>query len=149
MEYETFLQERRVLIAKVIRQAWEELTSGGKPQAPLIDTNLAGAFTNVPTPIALNSPLWAALMGNDWTVSGNNNSPYSTNLGSGSNFANVWLIGSANPNPDRYDDGFKLKSITVNTAVPEPGTWAMMLFGFGAVGYSMRRRKPQTIAQIA
>jgi hypothetical protein len=25
--------------------------------------------------------------------------------------------------------------------VPEPATWAMMLFGFGAVGYSMRRRK--------
>jgi hypothetical protein len=27
------------------------------------------------------------------------------------------------------------------SAVPEPGTWAMMLIGFGAVGYSMRRRK--------
>jgi hypothetical protein len=26
-------------------------------------------------------------------------------------------------------------------AIPEPGTWAMMLMGFGAVGYSMRRRK--------
>jgi hypothetical protein len=25
--------------------------------------------------------------------------------------------------------------------VPEPTTWAMMLIGFGAVGYSMRRRK--------
>ena len=27
-------------------------------------------------------------------------------------------------------------------AVPEPATWAMMLLGFGAVGYSMRRRSP-------
>jgi hypothetical protein len=26
-------------------------------------------------------------------------------------------------------------------AVPEPATWAMMLFGFGAVGYSMRSRR--------
>jgi hypothetical protein len=26
-------------------------------------------------------------------------------------------------------------------AVPEPSTWAMMLFGFGAVGFSMRRRR--------
>lgn len=26
------------------------------------------------------------------------------------------------------------------TAVPEPATWAFMLVGFGAVGYSMRRR---------
>lgn len=25
-------------------------------------------------------------------------------------------------------------------AVPEPGTWAMMLLGFGAVGFSLRRR---------
>lgn len=27
------------------------------------------------------------------------------------------------------------------TAVPEPGTWAMMLLGFGAAGFAMRRRK--------
>lgn len=26
-------------------------------------------------------------------------------------------------------------------AVPEPATWAMMLFGFGAVGFGMRRRR--------
>jgi hypothetical protein len=28
----------------------------------------------------------------------------------------------------------------VNSAIPEPTTWAMMLIGFGAVGYSMRKR---------
>lgn len=30
-----------------------------------------------------------------------------------------------------------------SNAVPEPGTWMMMLIGFGAVGYAMRRRKGQ------
>lgn len=34
-------------------------------------------------------------------------------------------------------------------AVPEPATWAMMLFGFGAVGFSMRRRRQPLLAQIA
>jgi PEP-CTERM motif len=34
-------------------------------------------------------------------------------------------------------------SITRVAAVPEPSTWAMMLIGFGAVGYSMRRRRTQ------
>lgn len=29
---------------------------------------------------------------------------------------------------------------TVETAVPEPSTWAMMLLGFGAIGWGMRRR---------
>ena len=27
------------------------------------------------------------------------------------------------------------------SAVPEPATWAMMLLGFGGIGFSMRRRK--------
>ena len=35
-------------------------------------------------------------------------------------------------------------------AVPEPGTWAMMLVGFGAAGFALRRsRKVQQIAAIA
>jgi len=36
------------------------------------------------------------------------------------------------------------------TAVPEPATWAMMLLGFGAIGFSARRsRKKAALAQIA
>jgi PEP-CTERM motif len=35
-------------------------------------------------------------------------------------------------------------------AVPEPTTWAMMLLGFGAVGFSIRRkRRPTLISQFA
>lgn len=39
-----------------------------------------------------------------------------------------------------------LRSLSVSSpldvgAVPEPATWVMMLFGFGAVGYSMRRKR--------
>lgn len=32
------------------------------------------------------------------------------------------------------------------SAVPEPSTWAMMLLGFGAVGFALRRRKRSGVA---
>jgi hypothetical protein len=39
-------------------------------------------------------------------------------------------------------------TVTIN-AVPEPGTWAMMLLGFGAAGVAMRRRRAPVLAQAA
>jgi hypothetical protein len=38
-------------------------------------------------------------------------------------------------------NAFETDNYTVNAAVPEPSTWAMMLLGFGAIGFGMRRRK--------
>ena len=35
------------------------------------------------------------------------------------------------------------------TAVPEPATWGMMLLGFGAAGYAMRRRRRPALLQVA
>jgi hypothetical protein len=42
-------------------------------------------------------------------------------------------------------------SITEAAAVPEPASWAMMLLGFGAVGFALRRhgRKGATLRQLA
>nr|WP_308515616.1 FxDxF family PEP-CTERM protein [Sphingomonas limnosediminicola] len=40
-------------------------------------------------------------------------------------------------------------TIRQTPAVPEPGTWAMMLLGFGATGLMMRRRKAPVFAQVA
>jgi hypothetical protein len=43
-----------------------------------------------------------------------------------------------------------LGGLSLTTSVPEPGTWAMMLLGFGAVGAAMRRnRKKLTLTQLA
>jgi hypothetical protein len=41
-------------------------------------------------------------------------------------------------------------TLTFAAAVPEPSTWAMMLLGFGAIGFSMRRKRAQKpILQLA
>ena len=45
------------------------------------------------------------------------------------------------PNGDQFSERTLGFSVNVISAVPEPGTWAMMLVGFGAIGGSMRRRK--------
>lgn len=38
-------------------------------------------------------------------------------------------------------DGATATAFNVTGGVPEPSTWAMMLLGFGAIGYSMRRSR--------
>lgn len=36
---------------------------------------------------------------------------------------------------------YNFEAANIAAAVPEPSTWAFMLFGFGAVGFAMRKRK--------
>ena len=45
-------------------------------------------------------------------------------------------------------NAFELDNLAINP-VPEPGTWAMMLLGFGAVGFAMRRRKQKLTVSYA
>ena len=58
-------------------------------------------------------------------------------------------------NGDNSSTGSLGGTVTIDTvgpgqhgAVPEPGTWTMMLLGFGAAGHAMRRRKA-LLPQIA
>lgn len=39
--------------------------------------------------------------------------------------------------------------VTPTDGVPEPATWAMMLMGFGAAGYALRRRRKVLLTQVA
>jgi hypothetical protein len=48
---------------------------------------------------------------------------------------------TAQNNGPRPFDNYRITIAAATAAVPEPTTWAMMLIGFGAVGYSMRSRK--------
>jgi hypothetical protein len=42
-----------------------------------------------------------------------------------------------------------VEDISVAAAVPEPTSWAMMILGFGAIGGSLRRRRPTTTVAFA
>ena len=72
----------------------------------------------------------------------------------GYTFANAGLyylrVGSCcvSPGTGDYQLNVSLQSPGA-PAVPEPSTWAMMLLGFGAAGYAMRRRAPRKLMQIA
>ena len=45
--------------------------------------------------------------------------------------------------------GAESGNLLFRLAVPEPSTWAMMLLGFAGIGFAMRRRPRQALAQLA
>jgi len=65
------------------------------------------------------------------------------------NFADPTVVGGMQLTSNGTN-AFEIDNIAINP-VPEPATWAMMLFGFGAVGVAMRRRKAPAgkLAQVA
>jgi hypothetical protein len=62
----------------------------------------------------------------------------------GERFTGVQFVG--NPSTRGVQDLRQLRLGGV-AAVPEPATWAMMLVGFGGIGYSMRRRPSRRLVQ--
>ncbi|WP_394647792.1 PEPxxWA-CTERM sorting domain-containing protein [uncultured Sphingomonas sp.] len=44
-------------------------------------------------------------------------------------------------------NSLEFDNVRFSAAVPEPATWAMMILGFGVVGYAMRRRPAARFAQ--
>jgi hypothetical protein len=52
----------------------------------------------------------------------------------------IFMVGKYSFNGLGNEDVYSLKITDVAGAVPEPATWAMMLVGFGGVGFAMRRR---------
>lgn len=75
---------------------------------------------------------------NQFISSGTNTIIVSGNAGSGSGLAQSITAGIAG----------QLTFAEVSP-VPEPATWAMMLLGFGGIGFSMRRRTKPVLAQMA
>jgi hypothetical protein len=53
-----------------------------------------------------------------------------------------------NGNLGDSQNGSYVGNINITSAVPEPRTWAMLLLGFGAIGFALRRRR-RVHAQLA
>ena len=51
--------------------------------------------------------------------------------------------------PNIRDLAFRIRGDDVTGAVPEPSTWLMLLFGFGAIGGSLRYRRGRTTVNFA
>jgi hypothetical protein len=70
-----------------------------------------------------------------------NTNPIVTFLFSGTDVTNL-----AGMRLSSTQNAFEIDNINV---VPEPGTWAMMLLGFGAIGIAMRRRRSTRLTAFA
>jgi len=102
------------------------------------------------TPIIAGGPVWDQLGSNSgqcWDAgcgyTGWINSQYT--IGTGGIFE--LRFGVTNMGDTGYQSGLAFAGLQINdvpvgtSAVPEPGTWAMMLSGFGALGFTLRRRR--------
>lgn len=61
----------------------------------------------------------------------------------GQKVGNIWMVASSLINKDGRKDSFKFDDLSVSyiDPLPEPGSWALMLGGFGMVGFALRRRR--------
>lgn len=83
----------------------------------------------------------------DFTPTGKVTINQSTGFVTGTNTLQFFVRnGGTSANPA----GFRAEAFSTVTSVPEPGTWMLLLLGFGAIGFSMRfRRKDQARVQFA
>ncbi len=72
-------------------------------------------------------------------VTSSNGTPFDTQIMAGDSISSLFRTNGTSGVGTLNTRGF-VTQFQVASAVPEPATWAMMLIGFGAVGYSMRQR---------
>jgi hypothetical protein len=112
---------------------------------------LPGNVANEATSVILSyfDPLLGVYGSQSISTNGQNFLGISGNAGE--RFTSVTFIG--NPATTGIQDLRQLRlggaAAAVTPSVPEPSTWAMMLFGFAAVGTAMRRRRRSTSPRVS
>jgi hypothetical protein len=136
---------------------YRQLISAGFGLIGCLDANRDEAFCSSPAAIE------AAFEAGKMSAAANPGSPvYSLTLASSGDGFSATYSGSpglsgyslptgvfeqvgAGPQTIAFDaNGFR-----INSAVPEPDTWALMLVGFGAIGSALRRRRSNTLRPAA
>ena len=108
---------------------WASALDGGNTVELLSGGTSLGSFN------LTSFVLGDAYRGNPAQGYGNGGEKYAFfNFHSGSSFDQIRLI-------ENGGGGFELDNVTIGNAIPEPSSWALMLLGFGAIGYSMRRQR--------
>ena len=133
-------------------QARFEATDGSLDTANIFLTN-GGTFTTA------EFNLFSALTGTSSVqISVNGGAAQTFSIGNGQNFFGITATGgdtissiAFNTNGAGVADLRQLRVSGITAAVPEPGTWALMLLGFGAIGTALRRRprRSRPLLQVA
>lgn len=117
------------------------LTTGNWTRASALDF-LPLFINGTSTGAALDGNLAANQRAISGTLSG-------LSIGIGSGFGLRWTqadVTGADQGLGIDNLSLRATSAQVQAAVPEPSTWAMMLFGFGAIGWSVRSRRRRAAA---
>lgn len=122
--------------------------------------SITQTFAAVPTSAITEVSLWALRNGgpfdayvfsysdnstasftlSDLGASGWNQFNLTSNLAVGKSLTGFSIYGTS-PGPTYLDDFV----IDATSAVPEPSTWAMMLFGLGAIGFALRKARKNKV----
>lgn len=129
-------------------------TASGADLTQLTFTLLTGSFTAAEFNLENGSPrsfdiILSALSGGSQTIhidNANGSNIFDIIAGAGESYTSASFVVSGTGG---FNDFKQLRLVLASGAVPEPATWAMMLLGFGGIGFAMRRRRRPALAQIA
>lgn len=145
--------------------AWITPAADGNANQPVTTVTYSTVFTlsNIATVAKFTGNFWSdnrvvSILLNGVAIYTNNNATASQYAGTGTTL-NQWANVGAGANTlvfnvENYTGASGnpagLRVAGLMSAVPEPGTWMLMMLGLGAVGFSMRRRqKTQVRFQFA
>lgn len=128
-------------------------TASGDPLTQLTFSLLTGSFTAAEFNLLSGT---AKIMSVTLTDSAGESQTINLTNASGSNIFDViadpgqsFVSASFTSTGGGFADFKQLRLVLAPGAVPESATWAMMLLGFGGIGFAMRRRRRPALAQIA